>query len=90
MSELDGSPLTGDPGSPDVRALVAAIRPVRPLAAHLPPAPIASAPPGAGGAGNPGAPVPLARLVARPGTARVDVGAPAPTPASAGPARPVR
>ena len=49
MSELDGSPLTGDPGSPDVRALVAAIRPVRPLAAHLPPAPTASAPPGAGG-----------------------------------------
>ncbi|MFS0698729.1 hypothetical protein AB6N24_02035 [Cellulomonas sp. 179-A 4D5 NHS] len=35
MSDLDGSPLTGDPRSADVLALVAAIRPVRPLAAHL-------------------------------------------------------
>jgi hypothetical protein len=46
MSELDGSPLTGDPRSADVLALVAAIRPVRPLAASLPPAPTTDAPVG--------------------------------------------
>ncbi|GEA88674.1 hypothetical protein [Cellulomonas cellasea] len=79
MSELDGSPLTGDPRSPDVLALVAAIRPVRPLGAH----------PSAGPA--PGVPAALARLAARPGTDRragVDPGAPA--PASAGRRRPAR
>ncbi|WP_258727020.1 hypothetical protein [Cellulomonas sp. NS3] len=88
MSDLDGSPLTGDPRSADVLALVAAIRPVRPLAARLPPAPSSGAPAGSSSPPGPAGPVALSTLVARPGAARVDVGAPA--PASAGRARPAR
>lgn len=94
MSDLDGSPLTGDPSAPDVLALVAAIRPVRPLAARPEPAPARGVPLVDGSPTTPGGPTPhdgpapLGRVAARPGAARVGVGAPA--PASAGRPRPAR